>query len=64
MVVRNTVPESVGVAAVLSEGYEEQKPSFRAVWRQHWMIYLMLAPAAVLLILFTYILSGASLSPL
>ena len=63
MAVRNTVPESVGVDAVLSEGYEEQKPSFRAVWRQHWMIYLMLAPAAVLLILFhLYPLWGLSIA--
>lgn len=50
-------------AAVLSKEYEEKKPSFRAVWQRHWMIYLMLAPAAVFLILFhLYPLWGLSIA--
>lgn len=34
--------------------FVERKPPFRAVWQQHWMMYLMLLPAAVLLILFHF----------
>jgi putative aldouronate transport system permease protein len=30
----------------------EDRPSFRAVWRRHWTIYAMMAPAAILLLVF------------
>jgi len=50
-------------SVALSEGYAEQKPAFKVVWRQHWMIYAMLAPAAILLILFhLYPLWGLSIA--
>ena len=50
-------------SVALSEEYTEQKPSFSVVWRQHWMIYAMLAPAAILLILFhLYPLWGLSIA--
>ena len=32
----------------------EKRPSFGAVWKQHWQMYAMLVPAAALLILFHY----------
>ncbi len=63
MAARNTVSGPMPAAAVLSKEYEEKKPSFRAVWQRHWMIYLMLAPAAVFLILFhLYPLWGLSIA--
>ncbi len=34
--------------------FVEKKPPFRVVWQQHWMMYLMLLPAAILLILFHF----------
>ena len=59
----NPVAGPMPGAALLPEEYVEKKPPFRAVWRRHWMIYVMLAPAAVLLILFhLYPLWGLSIA--
>ncbi len=63
MAVSSSVPEIASSTKTPSAVYEEKKPPFRTVWRQHWMIYLMLAPAAVLLILFhLYPLWGLSIA--
>ena len=40
-----------------------QKQTFREIWKQHWMLYVMLIPALVLLILFQlYPLWGISIA--
>ncbi len=49
----------VGPAGVLPAGVPARAParahwSFRAVWRQHWMLYLMLLPATIQLALFHF----------
>lgn len=41
------VPSARGLAM-------EKRPSFRSVWRRDWMLYAMLAPAALMLVLFRF----------
>jgi len=51
--------------SVRSDGHSraEKRPSFRAVWQQHWMIYVMMVPAALSLLLFhLYPLWGISIA--
>jgi len=63
MAVESSLTGPTPGSVALSEGFTEQKPPFRVVWRQHWMIYAMLAPAAILLILFhLYPLWGLSIA--
>ena len=63
MAVESSLTGSSPGDIALSEEYTEQKPPFQVVWRQHWMIYAMLVPAAILLILFhLYPLWGLSIA--
>jgi putative aldouronate transport system permease protein len=60
----NAQLSATGVAGPLaSKAIKERHRPFRAVWQQHWMLYVMLIPAAVLLALFHfYPLWGISLA--
>ncbi len=55
---------ATGILSPLTRGAtKERRRPFRVVWRQHWILYLMLIPAAVLLALFHfYPLWGISLA--
>ena len=47
-------PTATAPLAVTAAVISPTRPSFRTVWRQQWMLYVMLLPALVLLVLFSF----------
>jgi len=47
-----TAPLPAAKGRSSSKAWVEKKLPWRAVWRRHWMIYLMMLPAAVMLVVF------------